>query len=97
MLRSAAALFASRPVRAQLELQAGLPALTGPEADIILPRLAYVFRNGDLPKIPWQSRQPSKSTVPLEGCSASAALLQVAGIVTGWCELNLQGHGRGCG
>ena len=97
MLRSAAALFALRPVRAQQELQAGLPALTGPEADIILPRLAYIFRNGDLPKVPRQSRQPSKLTLPLEGCSASAAQRQVAGIVTGWCELILQGHGRGCG
>jgi hypothetical protein len=97
MLRCAAALFAARPVRAQVDLQANVPALTGPEADIILPRVAYLFRNGDPRKEALQSWQPSPLSVPLQDCNAAADGQQVTEIMIGGCELDLQGLGRGCG
>lgn len=48
MLRAAAELLTSKAIRSQQDIQAGVPGLTGPEADVILPRLAYIFRNGEL-------------------------------------------------
>ena len=47
MLRAAAGLFADKAVRSQLEVQDSVPGMTSPDADLILPKLAYVFRNGD--------------------------------------------------
>lgn len=47
MLRALADLFARQPIRSQQDLQESVPGLTGQEADVILPRLAYIFRNGE--------------------------------------------------
>ena len=47
MLRAAAGLLADKAVRSQLEVQDSVPGMTSPDADLILPKLAYVFRNGD--------------------------------------------------
>ena len=49
MLRAAAGLFADKAVRSQLEVQDSVPGMTSPDADLILPKLAYVFRNGYTP------------------------------------------------
>ena len=47
MLRAAAALFSRQAIRSQQDLQSSVPGLTGQDADIVLPRLAYMFRNGE--------------------------------------------------
>ncbi len=47
MLRALADLLARQPIRSQQDLQESVPGLTGQEADVILPRLAYIFRNGE--------------------------------------------------
>ena len=47
MLRAAAGLFADKAVRSQPEVQDSVPGMTSPDADLILPKLAYIFRNGD--------------------------------------------------
>jgi len=47
MLRALADLFAKQPICSQQDLQDSVPGLTGQEADVILPRLAYIFRNGE--------------------------------------------------
>ena len=47
MLRAAAALFSRQAIRSQQDLQGSVPGLTGQDADIVLPRLAYMFRNGE--------------------------------------------------
>ena len=47
MLRAAAGLLADRAVRSQLEVQDSVPGMTSPDVDLILPKLAYIFRNGD--------------------------------------------------
>ena len=46
MLRAAASLFARQRIQSQQYLLASVPALTEQDADVILPRLAYIFRNG---------------------------------------------------
>ena len=45
-LRACAALFVARPVWAGNALREAVPGMTGAESDILLPRLAYLFRNG---------------------------------------------------
>ena len=47
MLRAAAGLFADKAVRSQLEVQDSVPGMTSQDAVLILPKLAYVFRNGN--------------------------------------------------
>ena len=47
MLRTAAALFAEQAIRSQQDLHGSVPGLTGQDADVVLPRLAYMFRNGE--------------------------------------------------
>lgn len=47
MLRAAAALFSRQAIRSQQDLQGSVPGLTGQDADVVLPRLAYMFRNGE--------------------------------------------------
>ena len=47
MLRAAAGLFADKAVRSQLEVQDSVPSMTSQDADLILPKLAYVFRSGN--------------------------------------------------
>ena len=49
MLRAAAGLFADKTVRSQLEVQDSVPGMTSQDADIILPKLAYIFRSGEMP------------------------------------------------
>ena len=46
MLRAAATLFSRQAIRSQQDMQGSVPGLTGQDADIVLPRLAYMFRNG---------------------------------------------------
>ena len=47
MLRAAAALFSRQAIRSQQDVQSSVAGLTGQDADIVLPRLAYMFRNGE--------------------------------------------------
>ena len=47
MLRAAATLFSRQAIRSEQDVQGSVPGLTGQDADIVLPRLAYMFRNGE--------------------------------------------------
>ncbi|CAL5229492.1 g12828 [Coccomyxa viridis] len=75
MLRAAAALFSRQAIRSQQDVQSSVAGLTGQDADIVLPRLAYMFRNG-----PWKGLWVKRGYDPrTDPASAERQALQLPG------------------